>query len=328
MSYNPTNMYDLEPHIAEIYDQSETYRDDVDLLLSLMKSVNLGVLGRGGSKTRSYTAQNTQISDVYPKGSDASQLCLGDERGSYLRILEPFCGTGRILIPLAQAGHTLVGLDQAAGMLDRARQKLARLDPAVQSRVTFCQANVITTEWPSGFDLVILGGNCLYELATPEEQEHVIHSAAACLNPGGYVYVDNDHMEGDLDPSWQQPGVRPGFPTGVCADGIRVESTIETIWFEVPARLAKFRRTTRVHVSGSGETNHLSMSSSGTVSGKVIEVEYIQQKHPVSAVEVQSWLECYGFVIEKTFGDRAGNPYHSQSPRAIFWAQKHPEGNL
>jgi SAM-dependent methyltransferase len=323
MSYNPTNMYDLEPHIAEIYDQSEMYRDDVDLLVSLMNSGNFGVLGRGGSRTRPYTTPNAEISGAYPKGGYAAELRSGDDRSGYLRILEPFCGTGRILIPLAQAGHTLVGLDQAGGMLNRARQKLVRSSPVVQSRVTLCQADVITTEWPSGFDLVILGGNCLYELATLEEQEYVIRSAAASLKPGGYVYVDNDHMEGALDPSWQQAGVKPGFPTGTCADGTQVESTTETIWFDVHARLAKFHRTTRIGFPGSDGTGGLRLPDHvlGT-SGKGFEVEYIQQKHPVSKGEVQTWLERYGFFIEKTFGNRAGIPYAPASERAIFWARK------
>jgi SAM-dependent methyltransferase len=260
------NMYDVDEHIAEIYDQSETYRDDVDLLLSL---INPGI-----------------------------------------SILEPFCGTGRILIPLAQAGCTLVGLDQAASMLARSRQKLSLLSDAVQSRVSLYLVDVLVDSWPSGFDLVVLGCNCLYELATPEEQEHVIRSAAASLKPGGYVYIDNDHMEGALDPSWQQSGLRPGFPTGACADGTYVESTIETIWFNLPARLVKFHRTTRVALPG----------------GKIIERETIQQKHPVSFGEVQAWLERYGFAIEKTFGDRAGNSYTPSSDRAIFWARKHSGG--
>jgi SAM-dependent methyltransferase len=285
MSYNQTNVYDIDPHIAEIYDLLVTDRDDVDLLLSLMKPGKLDVKG-------SSAAPNIQFSGI--------------------SILEPFCGTGRILIPLAEAGHTLVGLDQAAGMLDRARQKLARLPREVQNRVALHQADVISDEWPSGFDLVVLSGNCLYELSSPEEQEHVIRSAAASLRPGGYVYVDNDHMEGELAPSWQEPGVGPGFPTGVCADGTRIESTIETVWFDAPARLAKFRRTTRVSLPG----------RSG-IPGEVIEVACIQQKHPVSKGEVQTWLERYGFIIEKILGDRAGNPYNEQSPRAIFRAQKY-----
>ena len=290
MSYNPTNPYDIDPHIAEVYDSSQTYRDDVDLLLSLINFGDLGVCGSGATAC-------TQIARY--------------------SILEPFCGTGRILIPLAQAGHALVGLDQAEGMLARARQKLAGLPVEVQNRVSLYRADVVTEEWRAGFDLVVLGGNCLYELATGDEQEHVIQSAAASLEPGGYVYVDNDHMEGDLALSWQQPGASKSFPGGDCADGTRVESTIETIWFDAPARLAKFRRTTRIFLPESECTEARSSASA-----KVVEVEYIQQKHPVSAVEVKTWLERYGFTIEKAFGDWEGRPYTPESDRAIFWARK------
>ena len=51
-------MYDVDAHVAEIYDQLETKTADVDLIRRL----------------------------VGP--------------GNRLRILEPFCGTGRVLIPL------------------------------------------------------------------------------------------------------------------------------------------------------------------------------------------------------------------------------------
>ncbi len=264
MSYNATNMYDIEPHIAEIYDQIETYTDDVELIRRLM--------GRRGP----------------------------------LRILEPFCGTGRILIPLALDGHELVGLDQAQGMLARAQAKIALLPAEVQARITLSEADVTSAEWPQGFDLVILGGNCFYELATPQEQEQCLVSTAASLNPGGHVYVDNDHMEGDLDKSWRRPGVSQGFPTGTCADGTRVESTTETIWYDAPLRLVRSRRCTTVTLPD----------------GSTIRKEYVQQKHPVSAVEVQTWLETHGFLVERMYGDRAGSSYTETSYRAIFWAKK------
>jgi hypothetical protein len=180
------------------------------------------------------------------------------------------------------------------------------LPEEVQHCITLSEADVTAVEWPQGFDVVILGGNCFYELATPEEQEGCIASAAASLNPGGYVYVDNDHMEGNLDEAWRKPGVSPGFPTGVCADGTRVESTMETIWYDGPRRLARFRRRTRVTLPD----------------GNVVEKEYVQQKHPVSTVEVQGWLEARGFEIEHLYGNRAGNPYTEGSKRAIFWARK------
>ncbi len=100
MSYNMTNAYDIEPHIAEIYDQVETYADDVALIRRLIG-------GRG-----------------------------------LLRILEPFCGTGRIPISLALDGHTLVRLDQAKGMLAHARAKIMRLPTEVQRRITLAEADV------------------------------------------------------------------------------------------------------------------------------------------------------------------------------------------
>jgi SAM-dependent methyltransferase len=264
MSYNATNMYDVEPHIAEIYDQIETYTDDVELIRRLM--------GRRGP----------------------------------LRILELFCGTGRILIPLALDGHALVGLDQAQGMLARAGTKIALLPAEVRARITLTEADVTSAEWPQGFDLVILGGNCFYELATPQEQEQCIVSAAASLHPGGYVYVDNNHMEGALDESWQKSGGGQAFPTGTCADGTRVASTTETIWYDVPLRLVRFRRCTTVTLPD----------------GSTIRKEDVQQKHPVSAVEVQTWLETHGFLVERMYGDRAGSPYTETASRAIFWARR------
>jgi SAM-dependent methyltransferase len=257
-------MYDIEPHVAEIYDQVEAYTDDIALIRRLV----------GGRE--------------------------------HLRILEPFCGTGRILIPLALDGHTLVGLDQALGMLARARAKIAQLPENVQCRITLIEADVTAMEWPKGFDLIVLGGNCFYELATPEEQEGCIVSAAASLNAGGYVYVDNNHMEGDLDESWRKVGVSQGFPSGTCADGTRVESTTETIWYDALHRLARFRRRTKAT----------------RLDGSVVEQEYEQQKHPVSTGEVRAWLETHGFAVEQLYGDRAGSPYAETSKRAIFWARK------
>lgn len=264
MRQNPPDMYDCDRHIAEIYDQSETYDDDLQLIRRL----------------------------------------IGDRQR--LRILEPFCGTGRILIPLAQDGHHLVGMERAQGMLARAREKIARLSDDVRQRITLIEADVLQTQWPQGFDLVLLGGNCLYEIATPEDQERIIKSGAESARAGGHFYVDNNHMEGDLDESWQNTDCRQGFPSGKCADGSQVESTIQVIWFDVPKRLIQYKRRTRVTYPNQ----------------QIVEREYIQQTHPVSTHEVETWLTDHGLIIEHHYGDRQGNPYTPDSPRAIFWARK------
>ena len=258
-------MYDLDAHVAELYDQLITTTEDIALIRWL----------------------------------------IGPRKG--LRILEPFCGTGRVLIPLALDGHTVVGLDCARGMLSRAKAKVATLPPEVQEQITLLQRDVLWEAWPAGFDLVILGGNCLYELATPEEQAQVIASAANALRPGGHLFVDNDHMEGELDSSWYDPPVcERVFPTGECADGTRLESRWRVIWYDAPRRLIRFLRQTRISLPD----------------GSVVEREYIQQKHPVSAIEVTDWLTSQGLTIEHMLGDYEGHPYTNSAPRAIFWAKK------
>jgi len=137
------NLYDLDAHITEIYDQSETYSDDIDLLRSLVAAQ--GAASHGW------------------------------------RILEPFCGTGRMLLPLAMDGHHLTGLDQAHGMLERLRHKLSALPEAVYRRVSLIETDLLQTRWPAGFDLAILGCNCLYEFGRPEDQRAVIRIRAGYL---------------------------------------------------------------------------------------------------------------------------------------------------
>lgn len=258
-------MYDLDTHVAEIYDQLTTETADIAMVRRLLG-------GRTG-----------------------------------LRILEPLCGTGRILIPLALDGHVVVGLERADGMLARARAKIGALPPEVEARITLRQAGVLRESWPVGFDLVVLGGNCLYELATPEEQEQVVASAASALRPGGHLFVDNDHMEGELDSSWIDPPEREGvFPTGECADGTRLESRWRVTRYDTTRRLIRFLRQTRVILPD----------------GSVVEREIIQQKHPVSATEVADWLTGHGLAIEQMLGGYEGHPYTDTAPRAIFWSRK------
>ncbi|MFP4394388.1 MAG: class I SAM-dependent methyltransferase, partial [Anaerolineales bacterium] len=234
-------LYDIDAHIAEIYDQIMTTTADLAPIRRL----------------------------------------IGARRG--LRILEPFCGTGRLLLPLARDGHTVMGLDNAPAMLDRAAAKVAAQPEAVQARITLSQADVLQTAWPTGFDVALLGGNCLYELATPEEQAQVIAAAANALRPGGYLFVDNDHMEGELARAWYDPAFCKGvFPTGECADGARLVGSWRVIWYDAPRRLIRFERQMRITWPD----------------GHVEERTYIQQKHPVSAHEVAGWLQDQGLVIE------------------------------
>ncbi len=266
MSMNKDNAYNMDAYVAEIYDQFETEMDDVALLRKLLAGRNR------------------------------------------LRILEPFFGTGRIAIPLAQDGHQVTGIERSTYMIERARSKIAELSEETAGRITILEGDVLVTHWPVGFDLVLLGGNCFYELGSGDEQERCIALARASLKPDGHVYVDNNHMEGELDVSWRQPPGMAGksFPQGTCTDGTQVQGTTEMIWYDVPGRLVRYRRTVTVT----------------TPDGKVTRREWMEQCHPPSKVEVASWLEKHGFKTEELYGDRLGNPYTDDSGRAIFWATR------
>lgn len=249
---------------------------------------------------------NPHIVEIYDQQENYTDdvhllLDLINGRGP-LNIFEPFCGTGRILIPLARAGHHLTGLDQSGVFLNCCKEKLRNIGKTA----LLIEGDAVGSSWPEGFDLVVLGGNCFYELANLEEQEGCILAAASALKPGGYLFIDNDHMEGDLSLEWRDTSPRPCFPSGICADGVRLESTIQTIWFDVSARLVRFRRKTKTIFPD----------------GHIIEHTYIQQKHPISTQEVRLALERFGLVVEKLYGSRDCQPYTDSSPRAIFWAQK------
>ena len=223
-----------------------------------------------------------------------------------LRILEPFCGNGRILIPLAEDGHEMVGMDKSEPMLASASRKIGKLPEDVQERITLVQADVTTDPWPDGFSLVILGANCFYELPTRETQEHCIRAARTSLEVGGHLYLDNNHMEGDLDPSWRKRLVEENrFPTGTCSDGTQVKGTAETVWYDVPERLVRIRRTVEIRAPD----------------GEIRRKEWVEQKHPPSTAEMQDWLEKHGFVVEHLWGDRKPSLYTDESGRAIFWCR-------
>ena len=262
------------------------------------------------NQTASYDVIDRYITEIYDQHEtqrdDVALIrsLVGERR---TKILEPFCGHGRMLLPLAEAGHEIMGLDLSDQLLQCLDERLRQASAEVQSRASFRKSDVIADEWPTGYEVVVLGANCFYELATPEEQEHCIEAAGIALIPGGHLYLDNNHMEGELDPSWYKPGVQENaFPTGVCADGTRVCGTTETVWHDAARRLVRSRRTVTVETPGAD----------------VRKREWTQQKHPPSTIEMREWLRNHGFVIQELWGDRHRSPYSDEAGRAVFWARK------
>jgi SAM-dependent methyltransferase len=178
-----------------------------------------------------YDGRETQTDDIA-----LLRRLIGRDPG--LSIFEPFCGTGRILVPLAEDGHHLIGLDESAEMLQRLRDTLKRL-PDPERRVRLVQMPVLAARWPEDLDVVLLGGNCFYEVSSSDEQKALISRAASALRSGGHVFLDNDdHQSVTLQAEWQKPPGSPrrAFPSGTCGDGTVLEGSTETAWYDVQGR--------------------------------------------------------------------------------------------
>ncbi len=232
-----------------------------------------------------------------------------------LKILEVFCGHGRILLPLAEDGHLITGIDLSATFLGILEQRAAKLPRAIRRNITLIRGDAVAGKYPPDFDLVILGGNCLYELGTPGDQEACIAHAAQALKSSGHLWLDCDHQEGDLKETWRNVGEvnDNAFPSGVCADGAVVRSTSETLWFDAARRLVRARRQTVVRKDG-----------------RVLhEQAFVVQTHPPSTAEMRWWLERHGFEVISLWGDHArAIPYTDEAARATFWARKQDQSAL
>ncbi|HUT14106.1 MAG TPA: class I SAM-dependent methyltransferase [Thermoguttaceae bacterium] len=231
---------------------------------------------------------------------------LGNRRR--LRIFEPFCGTGRILIPLAQDGHEMIGLDESQHMLARLKSKVDS-QPELADRIRLIHAPVFAAAWPGEMDVVLLGGNCFYDVSSCDEQRALILRAADSLPSGGWVFLDNDdHQSPTLQPSWQKPPGqrRKAFPSGTCQDGTVLAGSTETAWFDVRGRFVHYiRRLTVTHPPAAP-----------------VHYQWRETCHPTIMADCLTWLQEAGFEVEQTFGGKDGRPYGPETPRCVVWARK------
>ena len=259
---------------------------------------------------RSMDYDDPLLAEIYDRcetGTDDVDLLRALLHGlGSLNILECFCGTGRILVPLAADGHTVTGVEVARAMLDHAERKLDELGADIRQRATLVAGNVLTTDWGAGYDLVVMGANCLYELPSPQTQEECIRRASEALVHGGHVFVDNDDASGhgavpsDVGTGWTAL-------EGTGADGTYGKLSAEVVGVEANTGVSHLVRTWYQRSPDGEETT----------------VQYAARKYPVSGREIEEWLTRYGFEVVKKLGDRDGTPYGGDCcGRAIFWARK------
>lgn len=220
------------------------------------------------------------------------------------RILEPFSGTGRMMLPLLYQGYQVTGIDSSKEMVKRYRDKL-NVSESIHSNVMI--SNVLECDWGNDYDLIILGGNCFFELRSLDEQYKIIEKAERALRNGGYLFIDHDNIEKELPESWCQINeVNKGFPTGDCEDGTRLESFVKPIYVDKKKKIWCAERKLSV-------IRNQKMIRS---------YKWIQQKHPIGYSEVINMLEKKFVVLNVWDGVDKKRFDISSSTRCTIWAKK------
>ncbi|MDL2319366.1 class I SAM-dependent methyltransferase [Eubacteriales bacterium OttesenSCG-928-A19] len=263
---------------ADIYERQETQTDDVQYLLE-------GFLAKSSYSTIS------------------SNSCPLDTLGSTPpRILELACGGGRILAPLAEAGYIIDGVDLDDAMLDKCRARIADMPGATCRR-----ANALTDDLGTGYDVVLLAANLLLnitaDMPSAQAQRLLIARAAACLAPGGRLFVDFDCTAGFA--TGDNPAERVIF-SGTDSHGVTGTYSLYDAHNDGPTRTSTFTRRFALT----------------TPDGERITREQESTTHFPSLGEVMAWLAEAGVVVESMFSGYSGNPITQTTRRATIWATK------
>jgi SAM-dependent methyltransferase len=219
------------------------------------------------------------------------------------RILEIACGSGRILVPFAKAGYNVTGLDFDEYMLNKIESKCNGMD-----NITWRKADVINDDWGSGFDVVILAGNILFNIVTDmnykKAQELLIQKASNSLVPGGKIYIDYGYT---LYPEkWFNNPNEDVIWEGADSDGNIGKMLLLGGTFDSESGIYKFIRRFKLK----------------SANGEIIKQDIPSIKHFATLEQIHNWLDSAGFVIEQEYGDYNRNPISEKTNRAIILARK------
>ena len=230
------------------------------------------------------------------------------------KVLEVCCGSGRILVPIAKAGHDATGFDMDDDMMDRIPTKAEGLD-----NITWYNADALLNDWGSGFDVVVLAGNILFNIEIESDieykkaQELFIHKAAAALVSGGYVYI----------------GYSPFAPNGrtlTRPTGKSCDDDGSIVWgWEGSDDAGNFEKISLTRGSFNEETGMLkaiTRSEKRLANGKLINEESDRIKHYATLEHLHGWLTDAGFVIDLECEDFNKTPINDDSCDVIIYAKK------
>jgi len=227
--------------------------------------------------------------------------------GKPQNILEVACGGGRICVPLAQAGHTVTGFDADEQMLLRCYRRMRGL-----KNIRCYQADAVSEDWGSGFDVVVLAGNILINIQTEtayqDAQRLFIAKAAKALRTGGHLYLDFDLH---YDPS----AVFHDAGEGSFFEGTDELGTYGKIVFYGSV----YNPVTQICAG----VNHWELTANN---GEKLIIPNRWYKHIPTQQQVYDWLAEAGFSIERTYLNFTDKPLPVPIPketyRATIWARK------
>ena len=232
--------------------------------------------------------------------------------GTTQNILEVACGGGRISIPLAQAGHNVTGFDVDEFMLLRCYLKMKNIP-----NITCYQADAISADWGTGFDIVVMAGNILINIETDmdyaEAQRTFICKAAAALRSDGNLILDYDqHSDASAVKFFNRLG-----ESGRLGDDSEYADELGTS--------GKFKNYGNVYDPVTRICTWASHSDLMTNNGERIVQSTMGYKHIPTLTQVFGWLTDAGLSVEKTYCNYTDEPLSEQTPdfaRATIWAKK------
>ncbi|MDD4125061.1 MAG: class I SAM-dependent methyltransferase [Eubacteriales bacterium] len=232
--------------------------------------------------------------------------------GTPQNILEVACGGGRISVPLAQAGHKVVGFDADEFMLLRCYGRMKDIP-----NITCYQADAISADWGTGFDVVVMAGNILINIETEmdytEAQQTFIRKAAAALHPGGYLILDYDqHSDASAVKFFNRLG-----ESGRLGDNSEYIDELGT-GGKIKIYGSVYDPVTRI-------CTWASHSDLLTNNDERIIISTAGYKHIPTLKQVYEWLADAGFNLEKTYRNYTDEPLddnESDFVRSTVWAKK------
>lgn len=133
------------------------------------------------------------------------------------RILDLGCGTGRVAGALAAAGHDVTGVDREAGHRSGFLEAIAGRGRF--EHLDFTEASDLRRLPPGPFDAILLLGNTLTTVRSPDVLRCLLKAVSTRLDPEGVFAYDDFPFTG-----WNE------LTTGNWGDGVSEDGGMQMLW--------------------------------------------------------------------------------------------------